>query len=158
MKLLLPSLIATVALTSIIPLLSDSKAAATPVTSDANRSEQPNPVKKVQGMTIKFLTVPAKVIANQPTKVVVRIERAHKVVQLKECEDCQLILQAPDGQQLNVFAARKQQLNPIEVDRKAGFAAQMIFGAPGTFTVQVQGTVKMQKINVVFAVPVAASR
>lgn len=158
MKLSLPALIATVALTSTIPLLSDYKAAAFPMTSDTTRSEQPNLVKKVQGITIKFLTVPAKVIANQPTKVVVRIERANKVVQLKECKDCQLILQAPDGQQLNVFAARKQQLNPIDVDRKAGFAAQIIFGAPGTFTVRVQGIVKMQKINVVFAVPVAASR
>lgn len=110
--------------------------------------------QQVGNLSITFHATPDdRPVANQPSQVWVQIKQGDTIVSLSECQDCQLSLQAPDGQLLNQFDA--DELQPLAaMGYEGAFGTTMVFGAPGDFLVQVEGTVNQQPINLLFPVPV----
>jgi hypothetical protein len=113
-------------------------------------------VQQVGDISIAFHATPNdQPIANQPSDVWIQIKQGEAVIDRSECQNCRLSLLAPDGQILNQFDG--EELQPIATtDYDGAFGATMIFGAPGKFLVQFEGTIDQQPINLSFAIPVQA--
>jgi hypothetical protein len=109
-------------------------------------------LQQVGNLSVAFHIPPYdRPIANQPSEVWVQIKQGESIVARSECQGCRLSLLAPDGQMLNQFDGDElQSLTATE----GAFGTTMIFGAPGEFVVQLEGTVDQQPINLLFPVPV----
>jgi hypothetical protein len=111
-------------------------------------------VQQVGDVSVTFHVIPDdRPIANQPSIVGIQIQHGESTIARSECQDCRLSLLAPDGQILNQFDGAE--LQPLATTEYEGvFGTTMIFGAPGEFLVQLEGTIDQQPINLLFAVPV----
>lgn len=120
--------------------------AATPVL--AYQSQQ------VGDLSVTFHATPNhRPVANQPSEVWIQIKQGETIVSPSACQNCRLSLLAPDGQLLNQFEA--DELQPLaDTGYEGAFGTTMIFGAPGDFLIQVEGTVDRQPIDLLFSVPV----
>lgn len=115
-------------------------------------------VQQVGRFNIAFHVTPDdQPIANQPSEVWIQIRQGDAIVPSSRCQDCRLVLLAPDGQPLNQFDG--EELQPIgSTVYEGAFGTTMIFGAPGTFLVQFEGTIDRQPIDLLFAIPVQAEQ
>lgn len=110
--------------------------------------------QQVGDLNVAFHTSPDDTpTANQPSDVWIQIKQGDAIVSPSECQNCRLSLLAPDGQLLNQFDG--DELQPLRATGYEGaFGTTMVFGAPGEFLVQVEGTVNQQPLNLLFQVPV----
>lgn len=95
-------------------------------------------------------------IANQPSNVWIHAERGdNSLVELDQCQGCRFLLLAPDGQVLNEFDTFEMQVfSPPPQGHEGAFGTSMIFGTAGEFSVQFQGTIDGQPIDILFPVSV----
>lgn len=110
--------------------------------------------QQVGDLSVTFHATPNnQPVANQPSEVWIQIKQGDAIVSPSACQDCRLSLLAPDGQLLNQFEA--EELQPLNnTGYEGAFGTTIIFGAPGDFLVQVEGTVNRQPIDLLFPVPV----